>query len=344
MNKPSSDLLEDLRSSLQDISKRTDANLTKHPDWGTINFTEAQQSINTVCAQAAELGAMPLDSLDEGQAQEIKRAIDRIMPIFEEMASFTIEGGGDPTARRDDIVSRFEQESQLFFSTYYQYIPYLNHRRGSHASDLKDIREATDQAKKLLESAKNHSVAARGELDKIISAARSAAPDAAIPSFASDFKEEADKWKKLARNWLFVTGAMYVLAVIVLGWLASAFTSSAASADTANLLYHLTIKLPFVAAFFVGAFWCSRHYSVCKQQVVVNRHRAHSIRTFKAFVAAAHDAIIKDAVLTKAVECVFVHVPTGLTRQESSQAQSQVLVDVGKALNRTVHSDAWTPE
>ena len=53
---------------------------------------------------------------------------------------------------------------------------------------------------------------------------------------------------------------------------------------------------------------------------------------------AAHDPAVKDVVLAKAVECVFVHVPTGLTRQEGNQPQGQVLVDVGKAVGRTVAS------
>ena len=109
---------------------------------------------------------------------------------------------------------------------------------------------------------------------------------------------------------------MYVLSMSVLGWLAYTVPTFSEVTDAGKVLYHLAIKLPFVAVFLTGAFWCGRHYSVAKQQEVVNRHRAHSIRTFRAFVESAHDPDVKDAVLAKAVECVFVHVPTGLTRQE----------------------------
>ena len=345
MDKPTRELLENLLASLKKIGQHMNADLTNRPEWGSITFENAQGSINTVCSQATELAAMPLDSLDANQANEIQTATQRIIPVFEEIASFTLEGEDAPRQRRDDIVYRFEQESRHFFSVYYKHIPYLGHRQGNYSADVRDIKDARAKANSLLESASDEISSMRQELNRIIADARSAAPDAAIPSFAEDFKKEANQRQGQARIWLSITGLLYALAICVLVYLASALPTDTEGKGFADFSYHLIIKLPFVAIFLTGAFWCSRHYSITKQQVVVNRHRAHSIRTFRAFVAAASDPAVKDIVLTKTVECVFVHVPTGLTRgQDSSQNQRQILIDVGKTLNRTATDEGKAQE
>ena len=332
MNKLDPKMLEVVIEELTSVGEASLEHI-EQPKWGSVNFKSAEDSFTAVRAQAAELASMPLDSLSSDQVLDIFRELREVAAILEEMRTFTIEGGADPTDRRNKIVDRFELKALGFFSTYQQYIPYLAHRRGSLATDIEKIRGVHVEAKELLESTRKDIGSKGQELDQIISAARSAAPDAAIPTFADDFNDVADERAGQAWWWLIATAAMYILGISTLAY--SLFTL-ADGTDTAKLLHHLAIKLPFVAVLLTGAFWCSRHHSVAKQQDVINRHRAHSIRTFRAFAEATDDPLVKDAVLAKAVECVFVHVPTGLTRQDSSQSQTQVLVDIGKALGRPV--------
>ena len=339
MIKPPNDFIEGLEQSLGNFSEYAKPQFTRRPeDWGKIDFERIRGAINEACEQAADLREMPLNLLPLSQFEEVKERVDQLAAIFGEIASFDVAAGGDPTVLRDDIADRFEQEAKQFFLVHQRYIPYLAHRRGSYVVDVHESRAATAEVKELLESAREESANKLQELEQIISAARTAAPDAAIPTFAADFKEEADEKAKHARRWLSATGALYLIAIGFLVWLACAAPTVTDGPNVDELLYHFAFKLPFVAVFLTGAFWCSRHYSVAKQQVVVNRHRAHSIRTFQAFAKAAHDPAVKDAVLTKAVECVFVHVSTGLTRQDGSPSKNQISVDLGKALDRTVAS------
>ena len=155
------------------------------------------------------------------------------------------------------------------------------------------------------------------------------------------FNGVAEESEKETRRWYVRIACIYLLGVVFLAAHAiyafyTLYVIGVDSMGTAGLLDQLVARVPLVVLILTGAFWCSRHYSVAKQQVVINRHRAHSIMTFRAFAEVADDPAVKDVVLTKAAECIFVHVPTGLARQDGSQPQNQVLVDVGKALNRTV--------
>ena len=342
---PPNDFIENLEQSLGEFTEYAKPQFTRRPeDWGTIDFERIRGSIDETCEQAADLKAMPLHLLPMNQFQEVKERVDQLVAVFGEIASFDVAAGCDPTVRRDEIVVRFEQEAGQFFHTYQQHVPYLAHRRGGQVVDVRESRAAMAQIRDLLESAREESADKLRELDQIISAARTAAPDAAIPAFAADFKSEAEQKARHAGWWLSATGALYLIAIGFLVWLACAAPTVTDGPNVDELLYHFAFKLPFVAVFLTGAFWCSRHYSVAKQQVVVNRHRAHSIRTFQAFAKAAHDPAVKDAVLTKAVECVFVHVPTGLTRQEGSPSKNQISVDLGKALGQTVASSQRTQQ
>lgn len=334
MIKPPKDVVENVKQSLGEFAEYAKPEFTQRRDWGKVDFARIQGTIDEVCEQAAYLRELPLDLLPMSQFQQIKDGIDRLATIFGEIDSFDVTAGGDPTVRRDDIASKFELEAEQFFYVYQQYFPYLALRLGSHDGDVSKARAATTELMELLGSTREESADKLHELEQIVSAARAAAPEAAIPQFATGFEHEAERATRDSRRWLAAIFGMYVYAV---GGIAILSLLVPMDVDSSNivLLHNFALKLSFVAVFLTGAFWCGRHYSVAKQQVIVNRHRAHAIRTFQAFVEAAHEPAVKDAALTQAMECVFVHVPTGLTRHEGSPS-NQVSVALGKVLDRTV--------
>lgn len=345
MIRPPNDFIENLEQSLGEFTEYAKPQFTRRPeDWGTIDFERIRGSIDETCEQAADLKAMPLGLLPLIQFQEVKERVDQLATIFAEIDSFDVGAGGDPTVRRDDIATRFEQEAEQFFHVYQRHVSYLAHRRGSHAVDVRESRAATAEVKELLESAREESADKLQELEQVISAARTAAPDVATPEFASSFEREAERAAKHANMWLFAIAYIYLFTLLFLGWIAFRALAVDDDPSVSELLYHFAFKLPFVAVFLTGAFWCGRHYAVAKQQAIVNRHRAHSIRAFQAFAAAAHEPAVKDIVLTQAMECVFVHVATGLTRQEGSPSKNQISVDLGKALDQTVASSQRTQQ
>lgn len=332
MIKPPKDVVENVKQSLGEFAEYAKPEFTQRRDWGKIDFARIQGTIDEVCEQAANLWELPLDLLPMSQFQQVKDGIDRLATIFSEIDSFDVTAGGDPTVRREDIASRFELEAEQFFYVFQQYVPYLALRRGSQGGDASEALATTDQLKALLGSAREESADRLRELEEITFAARAAAPDAAIPEFALGFEHEARRAARDSRMWLAVVGSMYLYTIAGIIWM-SFLAPIDVDSSSVELLHHFALKLPLVAVALTGVFWCSRHYSVAKQQVIVSRHRVHAIRTFRAFAAAAHEPDTRDAVLTQAMECVFVHVPTGLTRQEGSPS-NQVSVDLGKALDR----------
>ena len=320
---------EDLQTKLALIGAHIDdVKITERRNLGEINFASSRESFRAVCKNAAELATMPLDLLSTDAFREIRIGTDDIERSLLEMESFSIADAGDSTLERNDIARRFEDEAQRFFSMYEKHIPYLNYRRSGQAT--------AEAAEKLIESTDQRFASKYQELEQIVSAARTAAPGAPIQKFASYFSDLADRWEEETKQWRKATILTYSVGFSLLGALLGyTLLNVSDGADAAEQLYLLAIKLPVVGMILTCVFWCSRHYSVAKQQAVINRHRAHAISTFSAFAEATEDPVVKDAVLTTAVECVFVHVPTGLTRQGGSQPQNQVLVDIGRALNRT---------
>lgn len=181
--------------------------------------------------------------------------------------------------------------------------------------------ESITSLKKMVEDG-NRSLA---EVQRIQKAATEGARDLAVESQAEYFDREAAAWMSDSRLWRKWIVILAIALGIVVG-LSYAMQGTSPACDSwicALLLFWPKVVLLSLLSFGVG--WCVRNYGAAQHNVVVNRHRANALKTFRAFVNAASGPAIQDAVLMEAARSIFSQHISGFSSGEELQPASPFL-------------------
>jgi hypothetical protein len=161
------------------------------------------------------------------------------------------------------------------------------------------------------------------------SATLSIAADVGIARHAAHFDEEARRHGRNAKWWLATmatVGVAAVISMVLLGRHASE-EARAATAMTPYLIQLGVSKLAVLSLFYYVTVWASRNYRTHLHNQTVNRHRHNALRTFDAFLAAAHDRSTKDAVLVQVTQSIFAPQATGHIAPEADGAGPASLIE-----------------
>jgi len=168
------------------------------------------------------------------------------------------------------------------------------------------------------------------EMDDIITKAREASAQAGAAVFTKDFDNEASKLAERAGNWLWAA-ALFGLAALFVAVFSWFWTQT--GLDSVQLWQKVASKIVALSILFSATFWCGRVYKALMHQSAMNRHRALSLQTFQAFIAAASDVQTKDAVLRETTRAIFapgicgyVDVGTAATESESK------IIEIAKSI------------
>ncbi len=335
------DYIDDLKGQLQSLAQYVDVELiNRRDDWGPINFEEARADINLALSMATDLLDLPLEYLTDAAAQQIIQHIPGVVTELEGINQFSLEGG-DPGSRRDNLCSSLHAQVEALHVVASPHIPYLAYRRGDVAENMEKLNQAVGDAKKILEATKISSSDKSNEIEEIIKAAREAAASTGVATFTEEFYDEASTLGARSKKWLIATAAF---AALTIGAAIGSYFWPAVSpkADGWETLRNVASKAAIIAVLFTGTIWCGRIYRALIHQATVNKHRALSLKTFQAFVKAADDPYVRDAVLMAATKTVFGSVPTGLVEYESSQDQGVNFVELGKRSSGEKATEAAT--
>ena len=294
-------ILEGLRASLEKFNSFDRASLVSRPDWGTLDFSAAEDDFNRLYSLIGALDGLPLEDLSDKVLTHIKNSIDSVNSLFEKIDAFTIEGD-NPSQQRDQLVKEIHSVSDTVFGHISQWIPFLAYQKGDISRNINALSKALTDAKKLTEEAKNSIESKSSEIDEIVTAAREASAAAGAAVFTEDFNGEAKTLNDSAFNWLVATCILALLTVIA-GVLF--YFHIDANLDEGQVWQRLTTKLVILAFALSATIWCGRIYKALKHQSSLYRHRALSIQTLQAFVAAVADPNLKDMIVTEAARGVF---------------------------------------
>ncbi|MCY4611291.1 MAG: hypothetical protein OXC38_06300 [Gammaproteobacteria bacterium] len=322
-------LIDSLKGELQSLAAYTDIDLVSRKDkWGSINFEEARADIDLALSVATDLLDLPLQYLTDTTAQQIIDYVPGVVGGLAEIDQFSLEGG-DPVSRRDNLSQNLHAQVEALYAVAGSSIPYLAYRRGDATDNITKLNQAVADAGKILEEAKKSADDKNSEIEEIIKAARAAAASTGVATFTEEFRDEASTLGARSKNWLIATA---VFAALTIGAAIGSYFWPEVSpkADGWETLRNVASKVAIIAVLFTGTIWCGRIYRALIHQATVNKHRALSLKTFQAFVKAADDPYVRDAVLMAATKTVFGSVPTGLVEYESSQDQGVNFVEFGK--------------
>ena len=326
---PTKQNIDELKTELSKVTKYKDKQLISRPEWGTIGFEMAGEDIEMVFSIATDLTELPLQHLTENAIQTI---IDCLPVVTEQLQSIdNFDLTGDAGSIRDQISQNLHSAAEQLNANASPHIPYLAYKRGDISDNIAALNSAVAQAEELLHVAKTTVEGKVEEIDGIISAARDAAASVGVATFTQEFDTEATDLKDRSTKWLRATGAFAVLtigaAILFYHW-----PEVSPDAGAWETLRNVVSKGAIIAVLFTGTVWCGRIYRALMHQATINRHRALSLKTFQAFVAATDDDRIKDSVLMAATRTVFGRVPTGLVNDNGSGQESEVnFVEIGRS-------------
>lgn len=314
------------------MSKSVDE-LVTNPDWGIINFEAARIKLELAFRLFNDLIRLPVGILPEGSINNIVNSIEALSAYINEVKNFnTLKGNAGE--RRDGIIANLSAQIDTFYTEAQHWIPYLAYQQGDVQKHLEDLSGAVEQADHILSSTKQETEAKKTEIHEIVVAAREASASAGVAHFSSDFMAESEKLEKSAKWWLWATGGLTLVTLLI----AFMFLRTDQPSDMLSVIYHTTTKLIILGTLITASIWCGKIYRAQRHQITTNRHRANSIKTFQAFNKAASDDAARDAVLLETTRAIFGSSPSGYLEQEtsgSSNEQTRVI----ELLGRTTKTD-----
>lgn len=171
------------------------------------------------------------------------------------------------------------------------------------------------ESARLLAEIRNNAALARKTVDE----ARSEVIKAGAAVFAESFEKEAEESSKRSTRWLCAGIGTLLSGAGVAIWIIRAADADSTPANVWEWLQPLAGKLFLLSLLTYATTWCGRVSLASRHSASVNRHRAHSLTTVKAFRESGTDNATKDAIVLEAARAVFENVQTGYLGKSSEQ-------------------------
>jgi hypothetical protein len=329
-----------LEGLLAGASEVLTKNLINRPEWGIITFERAQNDLKKTAGLIETLRVMPLDYLPEQVAPAFVSQLNSLTPILVAIDNFSLSVG-NPGGNRDSLTNQLHAQVDAIFTGVGSWLPFLAYQRGDVAANIDRLTRAAQEGREIIERARVEVQVKANELDAIISAAREASAAAGAAVFTMDFEKEWKNLESAASKWLLAAAAGAVLTLcsaFFFLYLARQPIASVGSPDPtlgaqlsgAQVAQIIGSKLIIVSMLLTAATWCGKNFRALKHLAVVNRHRALSLRTLKAFSSAAGDELTKNAVLLEATRAIFSAGATGYIDGKDAEDSSLKIVEIAK--------------
>lgn len=306
--------------------------LVSRPEWGVFNFKNAEIDLERIYKLLAFLEVMPLEHLPDDIAVSMTRNLVQLRKHLEEINLFSIRSS-DANKKNEDLVINVRRSIDTVYKDAAPWVAFLAYLKGDVTQNIERLSSAVTEANEMLEKAKADTQKKFEEIERIITTARETSAAAGAGVFTADFEEESKKQGERARPWLIATACLAVatLAVAVFTWFWTQI-----GLDKGQIWQKVSSKLIALSVLMTATFWCGKMYKALMHQSAVNRHRALSLRTFQAFLAAASDEQTKNAVLLETTRSIFSPGVTGFVdaRGSGPESDSPRIIEIVKSLTK----------
>lgn len=311
-----------LTKSIDTALKYKETELVTREQWGSITFEKAHHDLDRVFSIVSYLKVLPLNQLTDQAVQQITQTLDAVNNLLGAIDKFTVEQS-NPPGTRDQLVNQIHSATDQFYTIATPWVPFLAYQRGDVTRNINELTAAVTQGKAIAADAKAAIETKQGEMEAIITKAREASASAGAAVFTHDFANESTEQRRVAKHWLVTAAGLAVVTAVVAG-LMWYFVEPAGAPGV--LTQKLGTKVAVLVVLFSATVWCGRMYRALMHQATINRHRALSLQTFQAFLAAASDVDTKDAVLLEATHAIFTVGKTGYLDSKSNEVDSGVKI------------------
>ena len=283
----------------------------------TLNFEDVVPHLERMQDVFVKLGERRIDILPTQELKKVQGAAASLTALIEKVRGFSVESGNPGEACqgiKNEILGAYDGIVHpllvpLSF-TAVQTTDYASREREAEGHGAR-LKTEHDNMLVFIEDAKKGA-------QRALEAVQEQAAQAGVSTNAQVFNKEAEDRSNSAASWMTATiWLTSITGVAALGGLMLAFYWTPGS--PAEAIHFVASKLILLSALTVATVWCARNYRSHKHNETLNRHRAHALMTFKAFVEGTSDVHVKDAVLVEAAQAAFTGRTTGYESAGSSQ-------------------------
>jgi|GEM_PF-5323367 len=144
---------------------------------------------------------------------------------------------------------------------------------------------------------------------------------------AFNYEKSAGKWLKYSYGFGII---ILLIAILFMIFYKCEYFMPENSMEAAQFF---TSKFLLLSIFAYGLVISIRNYSAQMHNSVVNRHREHALKSFRAFVQAAPNPQIGGSILAEAAAAVFTPQDTGYVKNEEAAGSRSFIEMISKAVS-----------
>ena len=313
--------LQQIKATTQAIKLVTDVDVStlgrRAELTANLNFEEVVPHLERMQDVFVKLGERRIDILPTPELTKVQAAAASLTGLIDKVRGFSVESGnpGDVCQSiKNEILGAYDGiVNPLLVPLSFTAVQSTDYASREREAEGHGARLKTEHDKMIvfIEDVKKGA-------QRALEAVQEQAAQAGVATNAQVFNKEAEDRAASARSWM--TATIYltsITAAAALGGLVLAFYWTPDSPAAA--IHFVASKLILLSALTVATVWCARNYRSHKHNETLNRHRAHALMTFKAFVEGTSDVHVKDAVLVEAAQAAFSGRTTGYESVGSSQ-------------------------
>ena len=292
--------------------------LINRNEWGEINFNDIEPKLDIIVwvsnsiVDSTSLSELP-DHVINGTHQQLETICQQMLKISE----FDIKSG-NAAQTRDNYASNFRRYADQVLSQIGLWLPVLALRTGEIENWQEKCRAKYFEIKGFGENLQIEFDAKKEKYDSFIKSAQEDRGQVGAEKFTKNFEQEANAAKKRAIWWVVSAGIFGVIIVLFLLYIMFSETPGTAT-NVWDSVYLLGSKAIFISVLFVAATFCSRVALANFHLESVNRHRATSLQTLRAFRESVGDESASDTIAVEAARAAFENIPTGFIAKQTSE-------------------------
>ena len=334
-----------LMTALHNVNayRKVKQQLISREKWGAINFEGISDEIDMVFSFAEDLRALPIQRLPDRATTDLTSCLSSIQEFLDSINKFDI--GQNPANVRDQLQLNFRDAVEQLSRVAIPCIPYLAYVDAGVTQLLGEVNDKLEESKRVIratvdsanttvedvESIKNQAIRHASDAKRGKEKAEKAAIAFGAAKFSDEFENEAKALKSSSIKWLCVSALLAVATIGIAGvFLFREFPDTTQNEFSLVLLSVLMNRSVIIAVLFTGTLWCGRNYRALVHQATTNRHRALSLKTFKAFVDSTENAHIKDSILMATTRSIFGHAATGLVSDDAAGKEPDIGLVIGQ--------------
>jgi hypothetical protein len=291
-----------------------------------MNFSNAAKDLDSIYEIVAFLNDLPISRLPQDAINQLDSSLKAVLNWLTRINKFSLDQGS-PAQARDEIVANIAAAQQDLYRHAHVWIPFLAYLRGDIPNHLKAISGSVTAASSQADEFAKYLASQKLEIESIISATREASADAGVGHFTQDFSNDSVEREEDAKKWLIASACFAAASLLS----AAAFLFSEPATSAIELVQVTTSKVVLLGVLIAATAWCAGVYKANKHQSTVSRHKAHSLKTFRAFVSATDDESVRDAVLIETTRAIFSHGASGYISSEPGGEGSSKVIEIIKA-------------